>query len=44
MEAIFEAVDLTTVIAFVTGALVTGIGIALAFKGQLIGKKAIRQA
>jgi hypothetical protein len=42
MDAIFAAVDLTTVAAFVTGAMVIVIGVAMAFKGGILGKRAIK--
>lgn len=44
MDAILTAVDLTTVVAFVTGAGVIIIGIALSEKGINIGKRNIRKA
>lgn len=44
MDAIFEAVDFTTVAAFVAGAGVTIIGIAMAFKGITLGKRAVNKA
>lgn len=42
MTDIFAAVDLTTVAAFVTGAMVVVIGVAMAFKGGYLGKRAIK--
>jgi hypothetical protein len=44
MAAIFTAVDLTTVAAFVSATGVLVIGIALAFKGIDLGKRGIRKA
>ena len=44
MAAIFAAVDLTTVAAFVGGAGVLVIGIAMAFKGIGLGKRAVKTA
>lgn len=44
MDAIFAAVDFTTVAAFVGGAGVTIIGIAMAFKGISLGKRAVNKA
>lgn len=44
MAAIFAAVDLTTVLAFVTATGVIAIGIALAFKGIGLGKRGIKAA
>lgn len=42
MAAVFTAVDLTTVAAFVSGAMVLVIGAALAFKAGYLGKRAIK--
>jgi len=44
MADIFAAVDLTTVIAFVVASGVIVMGINMAFKGQDLGKRAIRKA
>jgi len=44
MTAIFTAVDLTTVAAFVSGAGVIIVGAALAFKGIGLAKRAISKA
>jgi hypothetical protein len=44
MDAIFAAVDFTTVAAFVSGAGVTIIGIAMAYKGISLGKRAVSKA
>lgn len=44
MAAIFTAVDLSTVAAFVTATLVLVIGVRLLFKGGDIGKRAISKA
>ncbi|CAG2143016.1 hypothetical protein [Cupriavidus plantarum] len=41
MEAIFAAVDLSTVATFVGTVGVTVIAIALAFKGITLGKRAV---
>lgn len=44
MEAIFEAVDLSSVATWVAGAGVLIIGIAMAFKGISLGKRAVNKA
>lgn len=44
MADIFAAVDLSTVSTFVGGAGVTIIGIAMAFKGISLGKRAVNKA
>lgn len=44
MEAIFAAVDFGTVATWVGGAGVTIIGIAMAFKGISLGKRAVNKA
>lgn len=44
MADIFAAVDLSTVATFVAGAGVLVIGIALAFKGISLGKRAVNKA
>lgn len=44
MAAIFTAVDFSTVAAFVGGAGVLIIGIAMAFKGIGLGKRAVKLA
>lgn len=44
MEAIFAAVDLATVATFVGATGVLVIGIALAFKGIGLGKRAVKTA
>jgi hypothetical protein len=44
MDQIFAAVDFTTVSAFVAGAGVLIIGIAMAFKGIGLGKRAVAKA
>lgn len=44
MAAIFTAVDLSTVSTFVAGAGVLVIGIAMAFKGIGLGKRAVKSA
>ena len=44
MAAIFTAVDLTTVAAFVSATGVLVVGIALAFKGIGLAKRGIRGA
>lgn len=42
MADIFAAVDLSTVAAFVTGSMVIVVGVAMAFKGGILGKRAIK--
>ncbi len=42
MAAIFTAVDLTSVAAFVGTAMLAVIGVALAFKAGILGKRAIK--
>lgn len=44
MADIFAAVDLSTVATFIGGAGVTIIGIAMAFKGITLGKRAVNKA
>lgn len=44
MEAIFAAVDFTTVLVFVGATGVAVIGIAMAFKGIDLGKRGVRKA
>jgi hypothetical protein len=44
MADIFAAVDLTTVAVFVGGAGVLIVGIALAFKGIALSKRAVKSA
>ena len=44
MADIFAAVDFSTVATFVGGAGVTIIGIAMAFKGISLGKRAVNKA
>lgn len=44
MAAIFTAVDISTVATFVSATGVLVIGVALAFKGIALGKRAIRAA
>ena len=44
MDAIFAAVDLTSVAAFVGGAGVLVVGVALAFKGISLAKRAVGKA
>lgn len=44
MADIFAAVDLSSVATFVAGAGVLVIGIALAFKGITLGKRAVNKA
>lgn len=44
MEAIFDAVDFTTVAAWVGATGVLIIGIAMAFKGIDLGKRGIKKA
>jgi hypothetical protein len=44
MDAIFAAVDLTTIEGFVSTVGVTVIGIALAFKGIALAKRGISRA
>jgi hypothetical protein len=44
MADIFAAVDLSDVVLFVTSAGVVIVGIALAFKGIALGKRAIKGA
>jgi hypothetical protein len=44
MADIFTAVDLTGIVAFVTGAGVLVIGAALAFKAIGLGKRAVNKA
>jgi hypothetical protein len=44
MADIFAAVDLADVATFVTGAGVLIIGIAMAFKGITLGKRAVNKA
>lgn len=43
MEAIFTAVDLTTVATFVAGIGVVIIGITMAFKGIDLGKRGVKK-
>ena len=42
MAAVFTAVDISTVAAFVSGAMVLVIGVALAYKAGYLGKRAIK--
>lgn len=44
MDAIFTAVDFSTVATWVGGAGVTIIGIAMAFKAISLGKRAVSKA
>lgn len=44
MADIFAAVDLSSVAAFVTGAGVIIVGVAMAFKGISLGKRAVNKA
>jgi hypothetical protein len=44
MEAIFTAVDLTTVAAFVAATGILVIGITMAFKGIDLGKRGVKKA
>ena len=44
MDAVLAAVDLADGVVAVTAALVVVIGIALAFKGAGLGKRAIKHA
>jgi len=44
MEAIFAAVDLTSVATFVGAAGVVIVGIALAYKGITLAKRAVNKA
>ena len=44
MADIFAAVDLTSVSTFVTGAGVLIVGVALAFKGIFLSKRAVKAA
>lgn len=44
MEAIFAAVDLSTVVTFVGAAGVVIIGIAMALKGISLGKRTVNKA
>jgi len=44
MDAIFAAVDLSAVATFVGAAGVLIVGIALAFKGISLGKRAVNKA
>lgn len=44
MDAIFAAVDFTTVLAWVGGVGVTIIGITMAFKGIDLGKRGVKKA
>lgn len=44
MEEILAAVDLSSVLTFAGAAGVVVIGIALAFKGMDLGKRAVRKA
>jgi len=44
MAAIFAAVDFTTVAAFVGATGVLIIGVAMAFKGVGLGKRAVKMA
>ncbi len=44
MTEIFTAVDLTSVATFVGGAGVTIVGIALAYKGITLAKRAVNKA
>lgn len=42
MADIFAAVDLSSVATFVTGAMVIVVGVAMAFKAGVLGKRAVR--
>ncbi|WP_282435514.1 hypothetical protein [Parazoarcus communis] len=44
MADVLAAVDLTTVLTTIVPILVLGIGIAMAFKGSGLGKRAIKTA
>ncbi len=44
MADIFTAVDLSSVATFVSGAGVLVVGIALAYKGIILAKRAVRSA
>lgn len=44
MEAVFAAIDLSGAAAAISGVLVLGIGIAMAFKAAGLGKKAVSHA
>lgn len=44
MDALFAAVDLTTVATFVAAAMLAVIGYKMIFKGQDIASRAIRKA
>ncbi|MFH4775340.1 hypothetical protein [Vibrio alginolyticus] len=44
IDAIFAAVDFSTVASFVAAAGVTIIGIAMAYKGISLGKRAVSKA
>lgn len=43
MEDIFAAVDIATIAASVTALMVLVVGVALAFKGGDLGKRAVRK-
>lgn len=42
MDDVFAAIDLTTAAAAVTALMVVGIGIAMAFKAGVLGKRAVK--
>lgn len=42
MDAIFAGIDLTTALAGISAVLLAGIGINMAFKGGVLGKRAIK--
>lgn len=44
MDAVLAAVDLADVVTTLTPILVIAVGIALAFKGVILGKRAIAKA
>jgi hypothetical protein len=41
MDAVFDAIDLTTVATAVGGFMVAVVGIALAFKAGILGKRTV---
>lgn len=44
MADIFSAIDLSTAAGSIGGILVIGIGIAMAFKAGVLGKRAVKSA
>lgn len=42
MDAVFAAIDFTSALAGVSALIIVGIGINMAFKGGVLGKRAIK--